>query len=381
MDIGVPKEIKQGETRVALLPEGVREIKKNKQHRVFVEFGAGHEIGVTDDEYINAGATLCGAEYIWRVSDLILKVKEPLSSEYDLMEPCQTIFTYLHLAANPNLVKVLLEKKIRAVDYATVELADGSLPLLRPMSEIAGRLAVQVGAHYLQKDHGGKGVLLSGVGGAPSAKVLIIGAGNVGTAAAKVAIGMGADVSVYDKNSKKIRELCDYFFGTLHRGPHAFSSVTSRTLQKIVAQTDLLIGATLIPGAKTPKVITQKMVALMEPGSVVVDVSVDQGGCIETTHPTCHNDPVYKEFGVTHYCVTNMPALVGRTSTRALTGATLPYILEMANKSSGEILRDNPVLAKGINVCNGRVTYERLAKDLGLEYTSLEKAMDGAYCP
>lgn len=283
----------------------------------------------------------------------------------------------MHLAVNPDLVKVLLEKKIRAVDYATVEMADGSFPLLRPMSEIAGRLAVQIGARYLQKDFGGKGVLLAGVGEAPPAKVLIIGAGNVGTAAAEVAVGMGAKVHVFDEELAPIERLWNHLSlrtKFCERDKISFS-MNARALKKLVAKTDLLIGAALIPGAKTPKVITKEMVESMEPGSVVIDVSVDQGGCIETTRPTCHSDPVYQEFGVTHYCVTNMPALVGRTSTRALTSATLPYILELADKSSGEILNTNPALAKGINIFNGRVTYKSLAKDLGYEYTPLAEAM------
>ncbi len=374
MIIGVLKEIKQGETRVALLPEGVKALVK-AGHSVNVEFDAGSKIGITDRDYEDAGAAVCGASYIWRLADMIVKVKEPQVSEYDFLKPYQTIFTYLHLAVNPDLVKVLLEKKIRAVDYATVEMADGSFPLLRPMSEIAGRLAVQIGARYLQKDFGGKGVLLAGVGEAPPAKVLIVGAGNVGTAAAEVAVGMGARVYVFDKEFAKIERLWDRL-KTKVCGYHGFSySIYNRSLKKLVSQTDLLIGAALIPGAKTPKVITKEMVESMEPGSVVIDVSIDQGGCIETTRPTCHSDPVYQEFGVTHYCVTNMPALVGRTSTRALTSATLPYILELADKSSGEILNTNPALAKGINIFNGRVTYKSLAKDLGYEYTPLAEAM------
>lgn len=361
MIIGVPKEIKDGETRAGIMPVGARELVRAR-HQVLIESGLGFKVGILDKQYVKAKTNI----NLWRAADLIVKVKEPLPSEYDLLQEGQTIFTYLHLAspANKELVKVLLKKKITAIDYGTMIENSGYMPLQWPMSDIAGRLAVQIGAHYLQADQGGKGVLLSKIKDVPSAKVTIIGAGTVGTAAAEVAVAMSAaidtDVVVFDISYEKLWQL-DKKLGNRIKVSHNTARLTPR-LSSRIAKTDLLIGATLIPGAKAQKVVTEEMVKSMKPGSVIVDVSIDQGGCIETSKLMSHSNPVYKQYGVTHYCVPNMPALVGRTSTAALTSATLPFILELANKGVEQAIKENPVLATGVNTYKGCVTHSELAK-------------------
>ncbi|MDE3083904.1 MAG: alanine dehydrogenase [Verrucomicrobiota bacterium] len=360
MTIGVPKEIKIGETRVSMTPSLCRRC-VSFGAQVLIEKSAGLTAGFTDAEYRAAGATLAaGAGKVWRNSDLILKVKEPLRSEYSLLQKGRAIFTYLHLAANPELARVLLKKRILGIAYETVEGAESNLPLLKPMSQIAGRLSIQIGAYFLQSQHGGSGVLLSGIPGTMPGHVVVVGAGNSGANAVQMAAGMGARVTVLDLDTRKLDAL-----DMEYRGRIVTLASNLANLEQAVADADLLIGAVLIPAAKAPTVVTKKMVSRMRPGSVIVDIAIDQGGCIESIRPTSHKKPVYTEYGVIHYAVPNMPALVGRTSTLGLTQATEPYVMMLARKGVERALAENQGLARGLNTENGKITYGAVAKALG----------------
>jgi alanine dehydrogenase len=369
MIIGVPREIKNHEYRVGLVPAGVRALVRFN-HTVYIQAGAGEGSGIIDEEFIRAGARILpSAAEIYQQSEMIIKVKEPLPSEFPLLREGQILFAYLHLAPAPELTQALLDRKVIGIAYETIQLPDGSLPLLTPMSVVAGRMAVQIGAHYLEKGFGGRGVLLGGVPGVARGKVTIFGAGIVGTNAAKIAIGLGAYVTILDNNPARLTYLDDIFGTRINTLMSNYYNITES-----VRDAHLLIGAVLIPGAKAPKLVSREMISSMKKGTVVVDVSVDQGGCCETTHPTTHEDPVYMVDGVIHYGVTNMPASVARTSTFALTNVTLPYALELANKGFPNAAMENPALAQGVNVCLGRVTLENVAKDLGLPLSSLKES-------
>ncbi|HWA84660.1 MAG TPA: alanine dehydrogenase [Opitutus sp.] len=360
MQIGVPKEIKIGETRVSMTPSLCRRCVKLGA-KVLVEKSAGSSAGFADAEYRAAGATLAGsAAKVWATSDLILKVKEPLPAEYDGMREGQVVFTYLHLAAGPELTKVLLKKRVLGIAYETVEGADGQFPLLKPMSQIAGRLSIQIGAYFLQSQHGGSGVLLGGIPGTMPGHVVVVGAGNSGAHAVQMAVGMGARVTVLDLDTRKLEAL-----DMEYRGRIVTLMSNPANIELAVADADLLIGAVLIPAAKAPIVVTRKMVARMRPGSVIVDIAIDQGGCIETIRPTSHRQPVYQEHGVIHYAVPNMPALVGRTSTLGLTQATEPFVAMIVQKGVERALAEHKGLARGVNTRDGRVTYDAVAKALG----------------
>jgi len=360
MKIGVPKEIKIGETRVSMTPSLCRRC-VSLGAKVLIQKSAGLSAGFTDAEYRAAGATLVPtAAAVWKAADLILKVKEPLAAEYDLLREGQALFTYLHLAAGPALAKVLLKKNILGISYETVEGADGSFPLLKPMSQIAGRLAIQVGAYFLQSQHGGSGVLLGGIPGTLPGHVVVVGAGNSGAHAVQMAAGMGARVTVLDLDTRKLESLDSEYRG---RVVTLMSNVAN--LESSVADADLLIGAVLIPAAKAPIVVSSAMVAQMRPGSVIVDIAIDQGGCIETIRPTSHKEPVYEQHSVIHYAVPNMPALVGRTSTQGLTQATEPYVALLVQKGIEEALAGHKGLARGVNTRDGKITYDAVAKALG----------------
>jgi alanine dehydrogenase len=366
MIIGVPREVKPGEQRVALTPAGGHAL-RDAGHSVLVEKGAGLGSGIRDDEYGAVGAELTDVDDVWRRAQLVLKVKEPIPEEYPRLRPGQTLFTYLHLAPAPELTRVLRNADVIAIAYETVQRPDGSLPLLTPMSEVAGRLATQEGAFYLGRAHGGRGILLSGVPGVPPGNVAIIGAGTVGVNAARIAMGLGADVSILDVNPDRLRTVDDLFGGRVVTiMSNAFN------LQAVVKRADLLIGAVLITGARAPVLVTAAMVATMKEGAVIVDVAVDQGGCIETVHPTTLLDPVYVVSGVVHYGVANMPALVPRTSTFALTNVTLPYVVDLAGRGVAAAVRANPPLAKGVNVARGRIVHPAVAASLGEAATPLE---------
>lgn len=363
MIIGVPKEIKISENRVGLTEAGAKQLVA-EGHTVYVENDAGVGSGISNADYERAGAKILPTKKdVYAKADMIVKVKEPLPDEYDLMKENQILYTYLHLAAEPKLTKVLCERKVKSVAYETIQLPDGSLPLLTPMSEVAGRMATQVGAYYLQKDHGGKGILLGGVTGVQRGKVAIIGGGIVGVNAAKMAVGLGAEVTILDVNRARL-EYLDHIFGG--RISTLYSNVGN--IEKTVADCDLLVGAVLITGAKAPTLVSKKMVQTMAPGSVVVDVAVDQGGCIETCRPTSHTNPTYEVDGVIHYCVPNMPGVVARTSTYALTSATIKYASMLAAMGVEDAIAKDPSLFKGLNVYGGSVCYEPVAKDLGMPY-------------
>jgi len=362
MLIGIPKEIKIGETRVSMTPSLCRRCVKLGA-KVLVEKSAGISAGFADAEYRSAGAILtASAKKVWASADLILKVKEPLPVEYDLLREGQSLFTYLHLAAGPELAQVLLKKRILGISYETVEGADGQFPLLKPMSQIAGRLSIQIGAYFLQSQFGGSGVLLGGIPGTMPGHVVVVGAGNSGAHAVQMAAGMGARVTVLDLDTRKLEAL-----DTEYRGRIVTLMSNPANIEHAVADADLLIGAVLIPAAKAPIVVTEKMVARMQPGSVIVDIAIDQGGCIETIRPTSHEKPTYKEHGVIHYAVPNMPALVGRTSTMGLTQATEPFVAMMVQKGVERALADHWGLARGVNTRNGRITYEAVVKALGFD--------------
>ena len=363
MIIGVPKEIKISENRVGLTEAGVKQLAQ-EGHTLLVENDAGLGSGITNAQFENAGAKILGTKAeIYARAEMIIKVKEPLPDEYELLRPDQILYTYLHLAAEPKLTRVLCDKKVKALAYETIQLDDGSLPLLTPMSEVAGRMASQIGAYYLQKDHGGKGILLGGVTGVRRGRVTIVGGGIVGLNAAQMAVGLGAQVTILEVNRARMEYLDHVFQG---RAAMLYSNVEN--IERSVKDCDLLIGAVLITGRKAPTLVTRAMVQTMAPGSVVVDVAVDQGGCIETCRPTSHTHPTFEVDGVTHYCVPNMPGVVARTSTYALTSATIRYASAIARLGLEGALRSDAVLAKGLNVYAGAVAYEPVAKDLGLEY-------------
>jgi len=367
MIIGIPKEIKANEHRVGITPAGVEAFKKC-QHTVYIEKNAGLGSGFSDEEYSKAGAAILPtAAEVYDQSEMIMKVKEPLPAEYDLFKDGQLLFTYLHLAPEPELTKALLKKNIVGIAYETVQLPDDSLPLLAPMSEVAGRMSVQIGAQFLEKHYGGGGVLLGGVPGVLPGKVVIIGGGVVGTNAAKMAVGLGAEVTILDVNLHRLNYLDDIFNGRVKT-----LMSNSYNIREAVKHADLVVGAVLIPGAKAPHLVTEDMVKAMQPGSVIVDVAIDQGGSIATIdRVTTHQNPVYEKHGVIHYSVANMPGAVARTSTFALTNATLPYGLRLANKGYLQAIREDAALAAGINVYKGSLTYEAVAKALDLPYTPL----------
>lgn len=361
MLIGVPKEIKNNENRVALTPAGVMQLKAY-HHKILIQTNAGLGSGFSDEEYVNAGATVVKtAQEVWNV-DLVVKVKEPLPSEFQYFRDNLILFTYLHLAPEFELTQALRDKNVTAIAYETVQLPNGVLPLLTPMSEVAGRMSVQIGANLLQETNGGKGILLGGVPGVKPAKVTVIGGGIAGTNAAKMAVGLGADVTILDVSINRLRELDDLF---KTRATTLMSN--SYNIADAVIDSDLLIGAVLIPGAKAPKLVSVDLVKKMNPGSVIVDIAIDQGGCIETMDRiTTHGTPTYEKHGVVHYAVANMPGAVPHTSTAALTNATLPYIIELANKGCSQACLDNPDLLKGINVIKGEVTHQAVALAQGL---------------
>jgi alanine dehydrogenase len=363
MIIGVPKEIKDGEKRVGMTPQGVDALVAHG-HRVLVERKAGEGSGFSDQEYRKAGATLVeGAKDVWDEADIVVKVKEPLEPEFSLMRPGQVLFTYLHLAADQKLTLKLMERRIVGIGYETVQGQDGSLPLLRPMSEIAGRASVLAGGMCLEARHGGRGVLLCGASGVPPAKVVILGAGVVGTNACKVALGIGARVSILDIHPERLSYLHDITQG------HIATFISNRmTIGEEIAGADLVIGAVLIPGAQAPKLVTRQMLKRMRPGSAVVDVSVDQGGCFETTRPTTHENPTYIEEGIVHYCVANIPGAFPRTSTFALTNATFPYILQIADKGYEKALKENEALRKGLNLIDGKLVCQGVADSFGMSF-------------
>ncbi|AXI08260.1 alanine dehydrogenase [Oceanobacillus zhaokaii] len=362
MIIGVPKEIKNNENRVAITPSGVATFVQ-QGHEVIIETGAGFGSGFTDDEYKEFGAKVeSTAKKVWNQADLLLKVKEPIKSEYQYFREDLILFTYLHLAAEPDLTKALIDSKIKAIAYETVEDKQGKLPLLTPMSEIAGRMATQIGAQFLEKMKGGKGIILAGVPGVPKGKVTIIGGGVVGTNAAKIAVGLGADVTILDLNANRLRELDDLFGNSVQT---LMSNPVN--IEESVIQSDLVIGSVLIPGRKAPKLVTEDMVRKMKAGSVIVDVAIDQGGNFETVnHVTTHDDPVYIAHGVLHYAVANIPGSVPRTATTALTNVTVPYALQIANRGVDQALEQIPGLKKGLSVDQGNIIDPLLAKDLQL---------------
>ena len=367
MIVGIPKEIKNKENRVGMVVAGVKALTLCG-HKVLVQTGAGMGAGISDEEYGRAGATLVGtAKEIFERADMIVKVKEPLPEEYPLLRENQILFTYLHLAADERLTKALMERKIVGIAYETIQPADGSLPLLAPMSAVAGRMATQVGAMYLQHDHGGKGLLLGGVPGVERGKVTILGGGVVGVNAAKMAVGLGAHVSILDTNIHRLEYLADIFGNDVTT---LFSH--HEHIEKAVIAADLVIGAILVPGAKSPKLVNREMVSRMSPGSVIIDVAVDQGGSVETCRPTSHEHPTYTIDGVVHYAVTNMPGAVPRTSTYALTNVTLKYALMLANLGWKDAVAKDEALKKGVNILNGKIAYKQVADDLGLPYEALK---------
>lgn len=368
MIIGVPKEIKNNENRVALTPAGVAELVRF-QHQVFIQKSAGEGSGFTDDSYQEAGAEILDSiEEVYQRAEMIIKVKEPIAQEYPLIKENQLLFTYFHFASSEVLTQAMIQQKGICLAYETVEKSDRSLPLLVPMSEVAGRMAVQEGAKYLEKPMKGRGILLGGVPGVKPANVLILGGGVVGTQSAKMAAGLGANVTIMDINLNRLRYLADIMPANVET-----QMSNQYSILEMVKLADFIIGAVLIPGAKAPHLVTRDMLKLMKPGTVLVDVAVDQGGCIETCKPTTHENPTYIIDDVIHYCVANMPGAVPYTSTLALTNATLPYALQLANKGWKKACQDDPELAKGLNIIAGDVVYENVAKAFDLEYTPLEK--------
>jgi len=366
MIVGVPKEIKDNEYRVAMTPGGARQLTE-AGHEVWVQTSAGGGSGFADEQYAAAGAKIVPTAADAWSAQMVIKVKEPQPSEYDFMRPDLVLFTFLHLAAEEELTHEMMKRGLTGIAYETVEPPDGRLPLLTPMSEVAGRMAIQVGAQFLERPNGGRGKLLGGVPGVRPADVVIIGAGVVGTNAAQMALGLGASVFIIDINLDRLRYL-DEVMGerliTLSSNPLAIAEAAKRA--------DLLVGGVLIKGAKAPKLVTREMISTMTPGSVIVDVAVDQGGCVETTHPTTHSDPTFLVDGVIHYCVANMPGAVPRTSTYALSNSTLPYAVKLANMGAEAAIKADSALAKGVNTYKGKLTYSAVAEAFGLEYTPLE---------
>ncbi|AMM11761.1 L-alanine dehydrogenase [Streptomyces albidoflavus] len=366
MKVGIPSEVKNNEFRVAITPAGVHELVRHG-HEVYVQQGAGLGSSITDAEYVAAGgAILPTADEVWAIADLLLKVKEPIEEEYHRLRKDQTLFTYLHLAASRPCTDALIASGTTAIAYETVETADRRLPLLAPMSEVAGRLAPQVGAYHLMRAAGGRGVLPGGVPGVAAGKAVVIGGGVSGWNATQIAVGMGFHVTLLDRDINKLKE-ADKVFGT------KVQTVVSNSfeLERACLEADLVIGAVLIPGAKAPKLVTNELVSRMKPGSVLVDIAIDQGGCFEDSHPTTHAEPTFQVHNSVFYCVANMPGAVPNTSTHALTNATLPYILELADRGWAEALRSDAALAKGLNTHDGKVVYREVAEAHGLEYTEL----------
>jgi alanine dehydrogenase len=369
MRIGVAKEIKTDEYRVALTPAGARELVQ-RGHEVLVETGAGEGSSMSDSDYERAGAKIVSVDDAWGGAELLLKVKEPIKREYERLRDDLVLFTYLHIAADEPLTRALVDSGVKAIAYETVETEDRRLPLLAPMSEIAGRLAAQAGAYFLEKPLGGRGLLLGGVPGVQPGKVLVLGGGVVGYNAAVIAIGLGAQVTILDRSIDRMRYLDEILSVRV-------STVMSSTLQieSMIGDADLVIGAVLVPGARAPKLVTKDMLSGMKNGSVIVDVAIDQGGCVETAHATTHSDPVYEVDGVIHYCVANMPGGVPITSTKALTNATLPYVEAIAERGLAEAVQRDHALARGVNVVEGRITYEPVAEAHDLDYTPLGDAL------
>lgn len=372
MIIGVPKEIKPQESRVAITPAGVDGLVR-AGHKVLIQANAGIEAGFSDEAYKSLGAEILSeASQVWEQAEMIMKVKEPIESEYNFFKPGLVLFTFLHLAAEESLTKALIKSNVIAIAYETVQNSDRSLPLLTPMSEVAGRMAVQQGSIYLEKTRGGKGLLIDGVPGVAPAHVVIVGAGIVGTGAIRRAIGLGARVTVLDIMIDRLRYLGEVFMGQIET---VYSN--NFNMMEAIKTADLVIGAVLIPGSKAPKLITEEMVKLMEPGSVIVDVAIDQGGCVETIlQPTTHAEPTFIKHGVVHYAVANIPGAVPKTSTLALTNVTLPYAMRIANKGWKQALKDDPSLAKGANIVNGKITYKAVADAFNYEYTQIEELLN-----
>jgi len=368
MIVGILKEIKESEYRVSLLPVGAELLTKDG-HTVLVEKEAGLGSGINDDQYAQSGAKIVDqASEVFEVADLIVKVKEPLPEEFPLLREEQVILTYFHFAANLELTQEMMNRKVVCIAYETIQTDDGELPLLTPMSEIAGKMSVQEGAKYLEKPMMGRGILLGGVPGVVPAEVVIIGGGTVGANAAKVAAGLGAKVTIMDINLQRLRYLDDIM------PPNVITLMSDlHNIRDKVCDADLLIGAVLIPGGRTPNLITEEMVKTMKEGAVIVDVAIDQGGCMETSRPTTHQKPTFIKHGVVHYCVTNMPGAVGRTSTYALTNATLPYVLKLANKGRRQAMKEDSSLAKGLNIANGRICFKAIAEAFGLDYIPIEE--------
>ena len=371
MIVGLPKEIKDNEYRVGLTPAGVRAL-TDAGHEVIVERDAGNGSGFEDALYQKAGAQIIdSADDVWSRAEMIVKVKEPIKPEYPRMREGQLLFTYLHLAPDRELTEQLLKSRVTGIAYETITDRKGGLPLLTPMSEVAGRMAIQVGAHYLEKMAGGRGILLGGVPGVPAARVVIIGGGVVGTNAAKIAVGMAAHVTIIDNNLDRLRELDDIFLSKI-----STLASSAYMIHDAISNADLIVGAVLVPGAAAPRLVTRSMLKDVPNGAVIVDVAVDQGGCIETTHPTTHSNPTYYVEGVLHYCVANMPGAVPRTSTFALTNATLPYALKLANQGFFEAIRSDAGLKAGVNTYAGHCTYQAVAEAQGLAYTSIDALVE-----
>jgi alanine dehydrogenase len=370
MIIGVPKEVKDHEARVGCVPSGVKAL-TDAGHGVVVQAGAGLGSSLPDEEYVSAGASILStADEVWGKADLVVKVKEPQPSEYEFLRPGLLLFTYLHLAPLPDLTEQLIRNKVNAVAYETIRESDGSLPLLTPMSEVAGRMAVQVGAQYLEAPNGGRGILLGGVPGVAPAHCVIIGGGIVGHNAAKMAVGLGAHVTIIDRNLNRLRELDDIYSSQI-----VTLASNAYTIRESLADADLVVGAVLIPGASAPKLVRREMISGMKKGAVMVDVAIDQGGCFETSHATTHTDPVYYVDGVLHYCVSNMPAAVPHTSTFALTNATFPYLLQLANSGLERACELSPALCEGVNTYRGAITYAAVAQSQNRPWKTLSAAL------
>ena len=370
LTVGVPREIKKEEHRVAITPDGVREL-LHAGATVLIERGAGSNSSIPDEDYVRSGATIVDtASEVWERADLICKVKEPLASEFGYFRPGLILLTYLHLAAYPKVADALLASNVTSIAYETVQLADGSLPLLAPMSEVAGRMSVQIGAHFLERHNGGRGVLLGGAPGVRPARVVVLGAGNVGWNAAWMAAGLEAEVDLLDKNIDRLRHVDQIQMGRI-------TTITSNrgAVERSVADADLVIGAVLVPGGRAPTVVSEDMIRSMKPGAVVIDIAIDQGGCIETSHETTHSDPTFVKHGVVHYAVGNMPGAVPHTSTNALTNATLPYLAELARFGAAEAVRRDSALAKGLNTAAGCITNAAVAEALGKSFVEPETAL------